>query len=505
MRLAAILRPAPRGMQSRAFGRVSIFIPTLMAALILTGGTSLWTASIACAAAKRTPPNGSAHLKPTPQKIDWNKLTKESAALLSKYIKIDTSNPPSKEMAAARMLRDKFLTDGIPATIWEPAPGRAVIAARLRGIGKHTKAIVLLSHMDVAPADAKLWKVPPFSGEVKGGDIWGRGAIRDKGPAVVELMAMLAIKRAGILLHRDVLFVATGDRVQAGRNGAKWFVDHEKKIYSDAGYLLNAGGGIRLTPRGHRFYAVSVTEKTPLWIKLTAHGEAGRGAVPPAKTALTRLLAALNRIVAYRPPVRIINPVRDYFRMIARLDGRPRKFNDLARSLRKPEYRRKFTANPFHNAMVRDTITPTMLGASDSTNVIAPTAWAELDCRLLPGESRTRFLGKLRRVIGDKTITIDVLRDFPSLTSPARSILMNAIDSVAWRDGHTRVVPTMTPSFTDSHYFRAKHIISYGFIPLELTPAEERTVNGPNERIGIKQLGDGIRRMVELLRFAGGS
>lgn len=492
-------------MPSRTFGRASIHIVALIAALIVAGAT-LFAASSASAAAKRPPPNGSTtHLKPTPEKIDWKKLTKEATALLSKYIKIDTSNPPNKEMAAARMLRDKFLTDGIPATIWEPAPGRAVIAARLRGIGKHTKAVVLLSHMDVAPANAKLWKVPPFSGQVKSGDVWGRGAIRDKGPAVVELMAMLAIKRAGILLHRDILFVATGDRVQAGRNGAKWFVGHEKKIYSDAGYLLNAGGGIRLTPRGHRFYAVSVTEKTPLWIKLTAHGEAGRGAVPPSTTALTHLLAALNRIVAYRPAVRIIDPVRDYFRMIARLDGGPRQFKDLARSLRKPKYRRSFTANPFNNAMVRDTITPTMLGASDSTNVVSPTAWAEIDCRLLPGESRTRFLNSLRKVIGDKTITIDVLSDFPSLTSPTRSILMNAIDSVARRDGRTPVVATMATSFTDSHYFRAKHIISYGFIPLELTPAEERTVDGPNERIGIKQLGNGIRRMVELLRFVGGS
>src|SRR5580700_3799373 len=135
----------------------------------------------------------------------------EATALLSKYIRIDTTNPPGNELGAARMLREKFLADGIPATVWEPAPGRGVVAARLRGIGKHTKAIVLLSHMDVVPANAKQWQVPPFSGEVKDGDIWGRGAIDDKGPGVIEMMAMLAIKRAGILLNRDVIFIATGD------------------------------------------------------------------------------------------------------------------------------------------------------------------------------------------------------------------------------------------------------------------------------------------------------
>ncbi len=192
--------------------------------------------------------------------FNWDKLTQEATALLSQYIRIDTSNPPGNELGAARMLREKFLADGIPATVWEPAPGRGVVAARLRGIGKHTKAIILLSHMDVVPAVAKQWQVPPFSGEVKDGDIWGRGAIDDKGPGVIEMMAMLAIKRAGILLDRDIIFIATGDEEAGGRNGAEWFVNHEKQVFSDAGYLLNEGGGIEQTPGHHRYYAVSIAE-----------------------------------------------------------------------------------------------------------------------------------------------------------------------------------------------------------------------------------------------------
>ncbi|HZO80275.1 MAG TPA: M20/M25/M40 family metallo-hydrolase [Candidatus Binataceae bacterium] len=442
---------------------------------------------------------------PTPQPINWEKLTQEAAVLLSRYIRIDTTNPPGNELSAARMLREKFLADGIPATVWEPAPGRGVVAARLRGIGKDTKAIVLLSHMDVVPADPKQWRVPPFSGEVKDGEIWGRGAIDDKGPSVIELMAMLAIKRSGILLNRDILFVATGDEEEGGRNGAGWFVEHQKKIYADAGYLLNEGGGITLSPGGHRFYAVSIAEKTPMWIRLTAQGQAGHAAVPPDATALTHLVAALERLIAYRPPIRIINPVSDYFRAIAKLDGGPHEFNNLVLSLRKHAWRRDFLANARYNAMVRDTIAPTVLGASDKTNVISATAWAEVDCRLLPGEDPAGFLDKIQRVINDDTIKVDVLLNFPAVSSPRRSILMNAIDSVAWRDNRTTVVPTMIAGFTDSHYFRAQHVISYGFIPIELTAAQERTVHGVNERIEVKQLGDGIRRMVELLRFVGGS
>src|SRR6202041_576820 len=231
---------------------------------------------------------------PPPQPINWDKVTQEATDLLSKYIQMNTTNPPGNELEAARMFKEKFLTDGIPATTWEPQHGRGIVAARLRGIGKHNKSIILLSHMDVVPANPKEWQVPPFSGTVKNGEIWGRGAIDDKGPGVIELMAMLAIKRAGILLNRDVLFVATGDEEEGGKNGAGWCVDHEKQVFADAGYLLNEGGGIEQTPGHHRYYAVSITEKTPMWIRLTAQGPAGHAAVPPDETAVTRLTAALT-------------------------------------------------------------------------------------------------------------------------------------------------------------------------------------------------------------------
>jgi acetylornithine deacetylase/succinyl-diaminopimelate desuccinylase-like protein len=448
---------------------------------------------------------GAVNEAPALKAFNWEKLTQEATALLSQYIRIDTTNPPGNELGAARMLRERFLADGIPATVWEPVPGRGVVAARLRGIGKHTKAIVLLSHMDVVPANAKQWQVPPFSGEVKDGDIWGRGAIDDKGPGVIEMMAMLAIKRAGILLNRDIIFIATGDEEEGGRNGAGWLVAHEKQVFADAGYLLNEGGGIEQTPGHHRFYAVSLAEKTPMWIRLTAQGPSGHAAVPPESTAVTHLTAALSKLIAYRPPVHVIDTVRDYFRAIAKLDGGPSEFKNLAISLRKPGYRQTFLSTPRYNAIVRNTATPTVLGASQKTNVIAPTAYAEVDCRLLPGTDPKEFLGQIRQVIGDDTIKVEVLLNFPAVSSPPRSILMNAINAVAWQDGHNAAVPMMIAGFTDSHYFRAAGLVAYGFVPVELTTAQEHTVHGVNERIGVKELGNGIRRMVELLRFAGGS
>ena len=193
--------------------------------------------------------------------------------------------------------------------------------------------------MDVVPADPKEWQVPPFSGQIKDGAIWGRGSIDDKGPGVIELMAMLALKRAGILLDRDVIFIATGDEEVGGGNGAGWFVDHEADVFADAGYVLNEGGGIDTRPNGHRYFAVSVAEKTPLWLRLTATGPAGHAAVPSPDNAVARLIDALARIQAYQPPIRVLDPVAAYFKALNGLDGGPPEFLDLATALQKRRLR----------------------------------------------------------------------------------------------------------------------------------------------------------------------
>jgi len=439
---------------------------------------------------------------PTPKPINYDKLTQEAVALLQQYVRINTTNPPGNELDAAKMLKEKFLTDGIPATVWEPAPGRGIVAARLRGTGRHAKALVLLSHMDVVPANPKEWQVPPFSAQIRDGEIWGRGTLDDKGPGVIELMAMLALKRAGVLLDRDVIFLATGDEEEGGKIGAGWMVEHEADIYSDARYLLNEGGGIMSRPNGRKYYAVSLSEKTPLWLRLTATGEAGHAAVPPDNTAVTRLIAALDRLVAYRAPIRVINPVRDYFRAIAQLDGGPPEFSNLAIAMRNLAFASKFVSVPRQNALVRDTFMPTVLSGSQKTNIIPASAYAEIDSRLLPGDNPQQIVADLRKVIADDTIKIDVMLNFPAESSPRKSELMTAIGKLAATDD-TVVVPMMIAGFTDSHYFREKGLDSYGFIPIGATQAEERGVHGVNERVAVKELGAAVRRMVELLKLMG--
>jgi acetylornithine deacetylase/succinyl-diaminopimelate desuccinylase-like protein len=189
---------------------------------------------------------------------------------------------------------------------------------------------------------------------------------------------------------------------------------------------------------------------------------------------------------------------------MAELDGGPSDLLDLRKALRDdPEFVKKFLAVPRQNALVRDTLSPTMLSAGQKTNIIPTAASAEIDCRLLPGDDPQEVVGRLRKVIDDGNIKMDVLLNFPAVSSPRKSRFMTAIDSLAESD-NARVVPTMISGFTDSHYFRQKGLIAYGFIPVEITPAEERGVHGVNERIPVKQLGAGLRRMVQLLEAAGG-
>lgn len=491
-------------MVRKAFRRLAAATGRQSAPLLALSGAMLLIAAPARGARPSPSTSKPAHLRPAPKPIDYDKVTTEATELLSKYIRINTTNPPGNEMAAARMLREKFLADGIPATIWEPQPGRAVIAARLHGIGKHNKSIVLLSHMDVVPADAKDWQVPPFSGEVKDGEIWGRGALDDKGPGVVEMMAMLAIKRAGILLDRDLLFLATADEEEGGRNGAGWLVEHEPDVISDAGFLLNEGGEIRAEPGKPKLYQVSVSEKTPLWLRLTAAGVAGHASAPPDQTAVTRLVRALSRVLEYRAPVKVLPLIQNYFRLTAQLDHGPRQLLDLKSSMRDPIFSKQFLSMPGQNAMVRDTIAPTVLSASNKTNVIPSSAYAELDCRLLPGDEPAAMIKAIRRLVGDEGIRIDQILNFPPIASPDKSPLMTAIRTLANKRDKAAVVPTMLEGFTDSHYFRQRGLVAYGFTPVDTTPAESRMVHGANERIGVSNLRGGIERMVDLLKILGG-
>jgi acetylornithine deacetylase/succinyl-diaminopimelate desuccinylase-like protein len=427
----------------------------------------------------------------------------EAAALLSRYIQIDTTNPPGNEMRAAQFLKEIFDREGIEARIIESAPGRGSIYARLRGDGSR-KALVLLNHMDVVPAEAKQWKEPPFSGLIKDGQIWGRGAIDNKGGGVMQLMMMLTLKRQKVALKSDVIFVGTADEEAGGVFGAGYLVEKHGELFKDVEVVLNEGGGIRLGEDGRaRLYSVGVAEKVPLWLKVTAPGTPGHAASPGPNQAVLKLIGALGRIANYQSSIKVVPEVQKFYADSAASapTGRREQYSDLRKALQDPAFAAEFLKDRSNNARVRNTLSITGIKGSDKINVIPAEASAEIDVRLLPGEEPQAFIDELRRVIADDSIKIEIMLSRTAASSPASPEALRAIAEYAQtKDPGTPIVLPMGSGFTDCHFFRAKGIPCLGFLPRRTLPSEEGMVHGVNERVLIEDLKNEIQAMYEIVR-----
>ncbi len=434
---------------------------------------------------------------------NWKALEKEAVSLLSRYIQIDTTNPPGNEIKAAKFFKSIFDREGIEARIFESAPGRGNIYARLRGDGSK-KALVLLNHMDVVPADRRFWSEEPFGGLVKDGYVWGRGALDMKGSAIVELMTMLILKRQGIPLKRDIIFLGMADEEAGGAMGLGFMVKEHFDLFKDAEFVLNEGGRINLRGDGKvPYYAVGVSEKGPFWLKLTVRGSPGHGSTPKSDSAVNRLIASLNRIINYQTPLKVVPEVQKFYADIADLEPSPKKerLKDLKRSLKDPVFAAEFTKNPRANARVRNTISVTMLEGSSKVNVIPSQASAKIDIRLLPGEDPKEFLKELRRVIGDESIKIERILSIPPISSPTNSELFQTISEVSRNHDPEAVITTpLLRGFTDCHYFRERGILCYGFIPFKKSDKERSRVHGNDERISVENIKFGMGMLYEVVR-----
>jgi acetylornithine deacetylase/succinyl-diaminopimelate desuccinylase-like protein len=435
---------------------------------------------------------------------DFDALSMEAAERLGEYLRIRTINPPGNETAGAKWLQHVLAREGIPAQIFESAPGRGNLYARLPGNGSK-RPLVLLSHIDVVPATDTAWRVSPWSGETRMGAVWGRGALDMKGAAVVELMTMIALKRRGVPLARDLILVANADE-ETGSTGAEWFTQEKRALLRDAEFLLNEGGHNRLGPEGKtEYYGVGVTEKVPYWLRLTALGSAGHGSIPRPDNASARIARALGRVAAYQTPIRLTPPAERYFKDLATRETDPlrrRWLADPAAALKNAAALRWFTSNLYYNSILRNTISITVLRGSDKTNTIPQEAIAELDVRLLPGERPADFVAELRRVIADWAVEITPLRPERQATmSPLDGALMDAIrEAVGAMEPGALMTTPMLAGFTDSYYYRTLGIGAYGVSPFRLSEEESRTVHGNDERVTVENLRFGVEffyRIVE--------
>src|SRR5580700_7518933 len=352
------------------------------------------------------------------------------------YLQIDTTNPPGNEARAADFFKKILDEEGIENQLFAYAPGRADLWARIpHATSAPQRPIILLNHMDVVTSDASHWKAPPFSAEIVDGSIYGRGAQDMKNEGLAQFMVMVMLKREKVELDRDVIFLAVSDEEVDGR-GSDWFIEHQRDLLGDAEFLINEGGENLLEDKGHvKYVGVDVGEKAAFWLHMVAHGRAGHGSLPIADSAPNRLVQALNRIIAYRTPLKVLPVADEFLRAMAPYESpsRAEKFRNIRLALQDKNFQHEVEQDESLNYLLRDTIALTMLGGSEQTNVIPPEAWANLDVRLLPGGNPKTFLETMRRVVGDPNVTVEPqTSDFREANySPTDTALFNAIRKVS--------------------------------------------------------------------------
>jgi acetylornithine deacetylase/succinyl-diaminopimelate desuccinylase-like protein len=435
-------------------------------------------------------------------------LAERAADILSQAIRFRTVNPPGDEKPLARYLAGILRAERIEARVirtprGDSRVGRAALWARVPGGAG--RPIVLLSHLDVVPADpSEGWDADPFAGEIRGGMVLGRGALDAKGLAVVHLLTLSEIARRRVELGRDVILLATPDEETGGRMGAGWIASERPDLLRDAQYLLTEGGGIHVDPRGGpSAWQVAVSEKSPCWLRVAAQGRGGHSSIPERDDAVPRLLDALDRIRRRQPTLHVVPEVARMFRALAPLAPREDAagFANLADALAfDAAFRRRFLAEPGYSALVRDTLAITVLRGGPRTNVVPAEAAAHLDARLLPGGHCEELAEEVSDLAAASGAQLQILLAFASVSSPVETGLYRAIERVAAaQDPHAVVVPRVLAGFTDAHWFRDRGITAYGFVPRWQRRGEPRGIHGPNERISAENLQRGVETLIAIL------
>jgi acetylornithine deacetylase/succinyl-diaminopimelate desuccinylase-like protein len=435
--------------------------------------------------------------------IDWENALWDVVSHLQTLIRIETVNPPGNEIGAARYLDDVLRGAGIATALFEAAPGRASVAARLPARKATAAPILLLAHLDVVGVEREQWKQKPFGGEIVDRVLYGRGAIDDKGMLACNLQAMLLLKRhvvdAGGRLTRDVVFLATADEEAGGTFGVDWLVDNHPEVL-EAEYALNEGGRVRVVGGRTLYCAVQCAEKVPHVLVVRATGTSGHASVPLPDNAIARLARALAGMSRHREPLRLTDVSRGFFGELAAVwpdAAEARAMQDLASDdpARVRAGEAVLSAVPSYDAILRNGVSLTMLAGGVRPNVIPAEATATVNVRTLPGERIADVCTRLAAAAGEPGIEIRLRGsgdDAPP--SPVRSPMFDAIrDAVRELEPSVAVVPYLSTGATDSATLRRLGVKAYGLLPFPLTQEEEGRMHGHDEGVPIASLGFGVR------------
>jgi len=437
---------------------------------------------------------------------DTSALAREAQDWLVELVKINTTNPPGNEQAAAKYVAGILTKEGITPELLDVAPGRSAVVARLRSsaVPDPSKALLLVAHLDVVGVDRSKWSVDPFGGVIKDGYLYGRGSIDDKSMVVANLAAFIALKRANAHLNRDVIFLATTDEEQFGEASLKILIaKYWDKLA--AGYAINEGGKVVLKNGKVQYVGLQVAEKVSVNVSVTATGKGGHSSVPTKQNPVTRLATAVGKIGEYSAPVHLTSIARRYFEGLAAIED-----DDTAKWMRvldapdRGEHAQRVLSdmNPMWNSMMRDTIAPTVLQAGVRANVIPSEAKAVLNVRLLPGDTITGLLSDLNRLVNDPSVKLDVMPD-SGLAAPNSSMETDfylLLTKVCAKEfGGAPVLPFLSTGATDSAQLRMHSVQAYGLRPFPLTEEEDARVHGDEERLPLASFAKGVDLTVRIV------
>lgn len=435
----------------------------------------------------------------------------EVVRLASDLIRIDTTNSgggQAQERPAAEYVAAALAEVGLGPVVLERTPGRGNVVARLEGADPGRPALLVHGHLDVVPAEPSDWTVHPFSGEVRDGVLWGRGAVDMKNAVAVAVAVARDLVRTGRRPVRDVVFAFTADEEDSAADGAAWLAGKHAELFEgctegigeSGAFTFHAGPGVRL-------YPVGAGERGTAWLTLTARGAAGHGSRPNARNAVTALAAAVTRIGEYRWPVRVIPTVRAALVGMAEAMGVPGP--DAASmppgvSWVEALLPQLGPAVKLVEPVLRNSSNPTMLQAGYKINVIPGTATAQVDGRVLPGCE-----DELRAVLNELTgpdVDWEYYHEEVPLESPLDVPLMDRMTgALLAEDPGSWVVPYCMAGGTDAKHFSRLGIAGYGFTPLALPPGYDyhAMFHGVDERVPVSALRFGVRVMDRLLTDAG--
>jgi acetylornithine deacetylase/succinyl-diaminopimelate desuccinylase-like protein len=427
-------------------------------------------------------------------------LRDEAVGLLQDLLRLDTSNPPGNETQAAELLRAYLEAAGIACELYARAPGRANLVARIPGRGQGP-SLLLLSHTDTVPADPAEWSVGPWSGELADGHVWGRGALDMKGQVAASAVAMAALAREGFEPAGDLVFAACADE-EVGEEvafGLTWLCrEHPDAVRAD--YCVNEGGGDRVLVDGRPVYLATTAEKMVSPFRLRVRGRSGHASMPGiADNALVKAAALIERLGALEVTPRLLPETEAFFRAYGDVP-------DL-RELRRGVARLEPAVRAMVEPMLGLTVSPTMIDASHTRNVIPAVCEVVCDTRLLPGQTPAEAERTIREALGDGDYELEWLDGAGGTRSPLATPLWEALESfVAAEEPDAVLAPIVSPGFTDSHWVRdAFGTVAYGFFPMRAMDPElaSRLVHSGDERIAVDDLELGTRFLVHVARTLG--